>query len=60
MAILHALVVVINVYKVARVSLVLRQMFADELQLMTLTEAQATHAAILDSFRSQLIAPAKI
>ena len=60
MAILQALVVGINIYKVARMSLVLRQMFADELQLMTLTEAQATRAAILDSFRSQLIAPAKI
>ena len=60
MAILHALFVGINIYKVARMSLVLRQMFADELQLMTLTEAQATRAAILDSFRSQLIAPAKI
>ena len=75
MAILHALVVGINNYKseklrnyplsgcvndVARISLVLRQMFADELQLMTLTEAQATRAAILDSFRSQLIEPAKI
>ena len=75
MAILHALVVGINIYKseklknyplsgcvndVARMSLVLRQMFADELQLMTLSEAQATRAAIFDSFRSQLIEPAKI
>ncbi len=75
MAILHALVVGINVYKsdklknyplsgcvndVARMSHVLRQMFADELQLLTLTEAQATRAAIFESFRSQLIEPAKI
>ncbi len=75
MAILHALVVGINIYKseklrnyplsgcvndVARLSLVLRQVFAGELQLMTLSEAQATRAAIFNSFRSQLIEPAKI
>jgi len=72
---LHALVVGINIYKseklknyplrgcvndVDRMSLVLKQMFADELHLLTLTEAQASRAAIFESFRSHLIEPAKI
>jgi hypothetical protein len=72
---LHALVVGINIYKseklrnyplrgcvndVERMSRVLRQIFADELHLLTLTEAQASRAAIFESFRSHLIEPAKI
>ena len=71
---LHALVVGINVYKseklrnyplsgcvndVNRMSAVLQQVFGDELQLLTLTEAQATRAGIIASFRSQLIEPAR-
>jgi hypothetical protein len=72
---LHALVVGINIYKseklrnyplrgcvndVDRMSRVLTQMFANELHLLTLTEAQASRAAIFESFRSHLIEPAKI
>lgn len=72
---LHALVVGINIYKseklknyplsgcvndVARMSTVLQKMFAEQLQLLTLTEAQATRAGIINAFRTQLIEPAKI
>lgn len=72
---LHALVVGINVYKseklknyplsgcvndVARMSTVLQKMFAEKLQLLTLTEAQATRTGIMHSFRTQLIEPARI
>ncbi|MFO1003693.1 MAG: caspase family protein [Planctomycetaceae bacterium] len=74
MAKLHALVVGINIYKseklknyplsgclndVSRMSAVLQQMFGGELQLLTLTEAEATRAGIIASFRSQLIEPAR-
>lgn len=72
---LHALVVGINIYKaerlknyplsgcvndVGRVSAVLQKMFAEQLQLLTLTEAQATRAGIINAFRTQLIEPARI
>lgn len=72
---LHALVVGINIYKaerlknyplsgcvndVARMATVLQKMFAEQLQLLTLTEAQATRAGIINSFRTQLIEPARI
>lgn len=72
---LHALVVGVNIYKaerlknyplsgcvndVARMSSVLQKMFAEQLQLLTLTEAQATRSDIINSFRTQLIEPAKI
>ena len=72
---LHALVVGINIYKserlknyplsgcvndVARMSTVLQKMFAEQLQLQTLTESQATRAGIVNSFRTQLIEPARI
>ena len=72
---LHALVVGINTYKaerlrnyslsgcvndVARMSTVLQNMFAEQLQLLALTEDQATRSAIISSFRTQLIEPARI
>ncbi len=72
---LHALVVGVNIYKaerlknyplkgcvndVARMSTVLQNMFAEQLQLLALTEDQATRSAIISSFRTQLIEPARI
>jgi hypothetical protein len=72
---LHALVVGINIYKaerlknyplsgcvndVARMSTVLQKMFAEQLQLLTLTETQATRSGIINAFRTQLIEPARI
>lgn len=74
MTTLHAVLVGVNLYKserlrnyplsgcvndVEKLSHVLKQMFADELHLLTLTDTEATRAAIIDSFRSRLIAPAR-
>lgn len=72
---LYALVVGVNIYKseklknyplkgcvndVARMSTALLTLFGDQLHLLTLTEAEATRAGIINSFRTQLIEPAKI
>jgi hypothetical protein len=71
---LHALVVGINIYKaerlknyplsgclndVGRMSTALKKLFAEHLNLLTLTEAQATRAGIISAFRTQLIEPAR-